>query len=65
MDNEVSADIKTALTNYKKTFELTLPNMHWQNITGRAIHAFKNHFIAGLATCSTHYLITAWGYLIE
>eukprot|EP00957_Ditylum_brightwellii_P149769 11406189-Ditylum_brightwellii.AAC.1 len=65
MDNKVRADLKTALTEYKRTFELTPPNMHRRNTAERSICTFRNHFLAGLATCSPDYPTIAWDYLIE
>ena len=51
LDNECSKELKYALTKHRKTFKLTPPNMHRRNAAERAIRTFKNHFLAGLATC--------------
>ena len=51
LDNECSLDLKQALTKNKKQYELTPPNIHRRNAAERAIRTFKNHCMAGFASC--------------
>ena len=47
LDNEVSADFKnTIVEDWWATYELVPPNLHRRNVTERAIHTFKAHFLA-------------------
>ena len=62
--NECNAELKKALTKNKLTFELTPPNMHRRNAAERAIRTFKNHFLAGLATCNPNFPVTEWDRLL-
>ena len=52
MDNKISDEVKSLLTNEDIDYELTPVGLHCCNLAERAIQTFKNHFIAGL--CSTH-----------
>ena len=46
LDNEVSADFKnTILEDWYATYKLVPPNAHRRNVTERAIHTFKAHFL--------------------
>ena len=50
LDNEVSADFKNTILEYWcATYELVPPNVHRINVTERAIHTFKSHFLAILS----------------
>jgi hypothetical protein len=64
LDNEISAEFRTALTKYSKTFELTPANIHRRNAAERAIRTYKNHLLAGLATCDPDFPINEWDRLI-
>ena len=64
MDNEASIHLKNAMVNHKQTYQLTPPHMHRINAAERAIRTFKNHFLAGLATCDSAFPITEWDRLI-
>ena len=65
LDNECSADLKLAMVKANLSFELAPPQMHRRNAAERAIRTFKNHFLAGLATCSPTFPITEWDRLLE
>ena len=41
-------------------FELVTSNQHRCNSVESAIHTYKNHLIAGLATCDPYFLIIEW-----
>ena len=38
--------------------------MHRRNAAERAIHTFKNHVLAGIATCDPQFPIREWGRLL-
>ena len=65
MDNEISWDLRAALKKYKYTFELTPPHMHRRNAAERAIRTYKNHLLAGIATCHPDFPLTEWDRLID
>ena len=47
-----------------KKYELTPPNMHRRNAVERAIRTYKNHVLAGLATCNPSFPISKWDRLL-
>ena len=55
LDNECSNNLKLALKKNNKEYELTPPNMHRQNAAKRAIHTYKNHCMAGFASCNPNF----------
>ena len=64
LDNECSTDMKLALKKHKKSFELTPPNIHRRNAAERAIRTFKNHCMAGFATCDPNFPMSEWDRLL-
>ena len=64
MDNEASTNLKNAMIKNKQDFQLTPPHMHRINAAERAIRTFKNHLLAGLATCDDAFPVTEWDRLI-
>ena len=64
LDNECSAELKAALRKHKKQYELTPPNMHRRNAAERAIRTFKNHLMAGFATCDKAFPVAEWDRLL-
>ena len=64
MDNEASTHLKNAMIANKQQYQLTPPHMHRINAAERAIRTFKNHFLAGLATCDAEYPVNEWDRLI-
>ena len=64
LDNECSSDLKMALKKHKKEYELTPPNMHRRNAAERAICTFKNHMMAGFATCDPQFPVAEWDRLL-
>ena len=65
LDNEISGELKKAFNKYNVSFELTPPHMHRRNAAERAIRTYKNHLLAGLATCHPEFPLTEWDRLIE
>ena len=53
------------LTEHKMDFELVPPHQYRRNAAERAIRTFKNHFLAGLATCDPDFPIRQWDRLVE
>ena len=64
MDNEFSSDLRKAFIKNNVGFELVPPNMHRRNAAERAIRSFKNHFLAGLATCDPKFPLAEWDRLL-
>ena len=64
LDNECSAELKTALRKHNKQYELTPPNVHRRNAAERAIRTFKNHLMAGFATCDKEFPVAEWDRLL-
>lgn len=64
LDNECSQDLKTAFKTSNVQFQLVPPHIHRRNAAERAIRTFKNHLIAGLATCDPAFPMRAWDLLI-
>ena len=64
MDNEFSAKFKNTLAENKLKYELVPPHQHRYNAVERAIRTFKNHFLAGLATCDPDFPLRKWDRLI-
>ena len=60
LDNKINAEFKAALKKYCNTFELTPPNIHQHNVAERAICTYKNHLLAGLATCDPNFPVSEW-----
>ena len=64
-DNEISTELKNAFKKYKIKYECVPPKIHRRNTAERAIQTFKNHFLAGLATCDPKFLITELDRLLQ
>mgnify|MGYP003333570057 CR=1 FL=1 len=65
LDNEFSNDFKTVLRHSNITFEQVPPHVHRCNAAERAIHTFKNHFLAGLASMDPTFPIKQWDQLLQ
>lgn len=64
LDNECSTILKDFMADNDITLQLVPPGQHRVNAAERAIRTFKNHFIAGLATCDPKFPISLWDRLI-
>ena len=64
LDNEISQDLRKAFSKNKVAFQLVPPHMHRKNAAERAISMFKNHFLAGLASCDPSFPLVEWDRLI-
>ena len=65
LDNEISNNLKLALTKYGITYQLVPPAQHRRNAAERAIRTFKNHFLSGLASLPPSFPISEWDRLLE
>ena len=65
IDNEASKLLKSALSTNHQDYQLTPPHIHRINAAERAIRTYKNHLLAGIATCNTEFPITEWDRLIN
>ena len=65
LDNEVSSDLKLAMTDECVDWQLATPYLHRTNAAERAIRTFKNHFLAGLATTHPDFPISEWDRLLQ
>ncbi|KAL7482034.1 hypothetical protein ACHAW6_007726 [Cyclotella cf. meneghiniana] len=64
LDNEASAAYKHAITTNGCTFQLVPPNVHCCNAAKRAIHTFKDHFLAALAGTTHSFPADRWDLLL-
>ena len=64
LDNEYSDDLRKAFSKNNITFQLFPPHLHRRNAAKHVIHTFKNHLIAGLATCDPKIPIVEWDRLL-
>ena len=55
LDNEASQILLDYMKDQNVDFQLTPAGLHRQNNAERAIHTFKNHFIAGLSITLTNF----------
>jgi hypothetical protein len=55
LDNEASAALKMFLTTNDVEYRLVPTHFHRRNAAERAIHTFKEHFIAGLASVEPYF----------
>ena len=65
LDNEISNEFKNALLKYNLAYQRVPPHIHRRNAAERAIRTFKNHFLAGLATCDPKFPVKEWDRLLE
>ena len=62
MDNEVSKAIQQAIEKQGAKFQIV---EHANYCVNAAIHTFKDHFIAGLASTIPEFPLYLWDYLLE
>ena len=63
LDNECSTQFKDILKSNDIEIELVPPHQHRRNAAERAIRTFKNHVLAGLATCDPNFPLREWDRL--
>ena len=64
LDNECAADLKLSIHKNDQQYELVPPNQHRRNTAERAIRTFKNHLLAGLASCDPGFPIAEWDRIL-
>jgi hypothetical protein len=65
LDNEASLANKEAITfKWNATFQLVPPDMHCRNWAERAIHTFKDHYLAILAGVNSAFPPYLWDLLL-
>lgn len=64
LDNEISPELGAALDKEQIAYQLAPPGMHRTIIAERAIRTYKNHLLAGLATCHPNYPIREWDRIL-
>jgi hypothetical protein len=64
LDNEASLALRNYLTQQGITYQLALPHIQRRNNAERAIHTFKNHFIAGLCSVDPTFPLKLWDKLL-
>eukprot|EP00957_Ditylum_brightwellii_P065951 5001511-Ditylum_brightwellii.AAC.1 len=65
MDNEASKKVKKAILKTQAKYQLVTPHNHRVNTAERAMHTFKNHFIAGLCSTNLNFPLYLWDLLIQ
>jgi hypothetical protein len=60
MDNQATKHIKAFLTVQQCKLQLVEPHNHRMNAAERAIHTFKDAFIAALATTDSDFPLQLW-----
>ena len=64
LDNEASSILHDYLCSEEVEYQLVPPHIHRQNASERAIHTFKNHFMAGLANTDPNFPLSNWCRLL-
>jgi hypothetical protein len=64
LDNEASTSLKSFFTKNDVEYQLVPPHYHRRNATERAIHTFKEHFVAGLETVDPDFPLYLWDRLL-
>jgi hypothetical protein len=60
LENEASAAFKNFFTTNDVEYQLVPPNFHRRNAAERAIHTFKEHIFAGLASVDPYFQLHLW-----
>ena len=64
LDNEMSPEVKSAMDKAEVNYQKVPPGIHRRNAAERAIQTFKNHLLAGLASCDPSFPIREWDRLL-
>jgi hypothetical protein len=64
LDNEASRALKSFSTTNDVEYQLVPPHCHRRNAAERAIHTFKEHFVAGLASVDPDFPLHLWDRLL-
>eukprot|EP00804_Cyclotella_cryptica_P004233 CCRYP_014564-RA/>CCRYP_014564-RA protein AED:0.42 eAED:0.42 QI:0/0/0/1/0/0/3/0/425 len=64
LDNEISAAYKMVITNSGMSYQLVPPDDQRRNIAGKAIHTWKDHFIAIISGTDSKFPLHLWCQLL-
>lgn len=64
LDNEMSKDMRITLTLDQMDWQLVPPGNHRANAAERAIQTWKDHFLAGLASVDSNFIMQQYDELI-
>jgi hypothetical protein len=64
LDNEATWALQEFIDASDIDFQLAPPHVHRRNASERAIHTFKNHFIAGLCSTNPNFPLNMWDKLL-
>jgi hypothetical protein len=64
LDNEDSMALKIFFTKNDMEYQLIPTHFHRRNAAELVIHAFKEHFVAGLASLDPDFPLHLWGHLL-
>ncbi len=64
LDNEASRALRQFMATEEVAFQLVPPYEHRRNAAERAIHTFKNHFIAGLCSTDSRFPLKLWDRML-
>ena len=64
LDNEAPEALKRFMTTQGVDFQLVPPYIHRRNAAERAIHTFKEHFVAGLSSTDKAFPMHLWDRLL-
>jgi hypothetical protein len=64
LDNEASAALKQFFPSNDVEYQLVTPHCHRRNAAERAIRNFKEHFVEGLSSVDTKFLLHLWDRLL-
>ena len=60
----MSSLAQNILRTSRLSFQLVLPHLHRTNAAERAIQTYKDHFIAGLSSCTPYFSLHLWYCLV-
>jgi hypothetical protein len=64
LDNEASTILENFFTTHDLEYQLVPPHCHRCNAAERAIHTFKEQFMAGLSSVDPHFPLHLWDILL-
>jgi hypothetical protein len=64
LDKDASAALNSFFTTNDVEYQLVSPHFHRRNASERAIHTFKEHFVAGLASVHPVLPLYLWDRLL-
>ena len=65
LDNECSAEFKALINENEMNYQLVPPHDHRRNVTEKAIHTFKDHFVAVLCGADDDFPLQLWCQILR